>query len=250
MGQFVDELKRRSVFRVGAAYLAVAWLVLQFLDVVRDILVLPVWTGRFTLFALIIGFPFVLIIARAYELTPEDVRAAKDVPVALKPAPFGRLKIDIVIMGALSLIIVLLIVDNYVISPAGRSIASDDPPMVSAYHKLTRSPVIFPPASSQFKIVTDGSRLYFSDWENGRMDLRQLSISGGEAVRIPRMLDDESVIVQNEMTPDNAHLLISEYIWGPERSYSLWQWPVLGGNPRKLGKGIAGIFSPDGSRLF
>jgi len=250
MGQFVDELKRRSVFRVGAAYLAVAWLVLQFLDVVRDILVLPDWIGRFTLFASIIGFPFALLVAWAYEMTPEGVKVTDDVEAPQKPAPFGRLKIDLVIMGALSLVIVLLIVDNYVIRPTGQSVASDDPPMVSDYHQLTRSPVIFPPSSSQFKIVTDGARLYFSDWENGQMGLRQLSVSGGEAIRIPRMFDDESIVVQNEMTPDNAHLLISEFRYSPERSFSLWQWPVLGGSPRKLGKGSVGIFSPDGSRLF
>jgi len=72
------------VFRVGAAYLAVTWLVLQILDVVRDILVLPDWLGRYTLFALLIGFPFALILAWAYELTPEGVKATDDVEVAQK----------------------------------------------------------------------------------------------------------------------------------------------------------------------
>ena len=57
MGQIFEELKRRSVVRIAAAYLAVAWLVLQILDVVRDIFVLPDSVARFTFFALIVGFP-------------------------------------------------------------------------------------------------------------------------------------------------------------------------------------------------
>jgi hypothetical protein len=59
MGQFVDELKRRSVFRVGAAYLAVAWLVLQFLDVVRDTVVLPDWMHQITSFQMLAVVPYV-----------------------------------------------------------------------------------------------------------------------------------------------------------------------------------------------
>ena len=42
---FFDELKRRNVFRVGVAYAVTAWVLLQILDVVGDILELPEWSN-------------------------------------------------------------------------------------------------------------------------------------------------------------------------------------------------------------
>jgi len=206
------------VFRVGAAYLAVTWLVLQILDVVRDILVLPDWLGRYTLFALLIGFPFALILAWAYELTPEGVKATDDVEVAQKSVPFGRLKIDLVIMGALSLVIV-----------------------------LTQSSVLFPPVSSQFEIVTDGLRIYFNDWESGRMGLRQMSVNGGETSEIPAVFDDRTDAALYSMTTDKDYLLLNARDRGQT---SFWLWPVVGGDVRKLRDGAYGTYSPDGRLLF
>ena len=54
---FFDELKRRNVFRVGAAYLVVAWLALQVTDIVAPILELPDAFSRGVLLLLAIGFP-------------------------------------------------------------------------------------------------------------------------------------------------------------------------------------------------
>ena len=56
---FVRELKRRNVFRVGIAYLVVAWLILQLSDVLISLLELPDWIGRTAVFVLIVGFPVV-----------------------------------------------------------------------------------------------------------------------------------------------------------------------------------------------
>ena len=50
---FFEELRRRNVFRVGAAYAVAAWVVLQLLDVVGEILELPAWGGKLILLALV-----------------------------------------------------------------------------------------------------------------------------------------------------------------------------------------------------
>lgn len=53
---FFSELKRRNVFRATIAYLVGTWLLLQVVDVVVPILLLPAWVGRLVLFLLALGF--------------------------------------------------------------------------------------------------------------------------------------------------------------------------------------------------
>jgi hypothetical protein len=75
----ISELKRRNVFRVGAAYIVVAWLLLQFLDVIMPMLTLPDWVGTFFLLAIAVGFPIAIIIAWACELTPEGIKRESEI---------------------------------------------------------------------------------------------------------------------------------------------------------------------------
>ena len=71
---FFDQLKRRKVFRVAAAYAVIAWLMLQVVDVVVPLLELPNWAGKLVLLLLIVGLPIAVILAWAFELTAEGVR--------------------------------------------------------------------------------------------------------------------------------------------------------------------------------
>lgn len=68
------ELRRRKVFRVGASYAVVAWLVLQVADVVLDALPLPEGSMTFLIVALAMGFPVSLVLAWVFELTPQGVK--------------------------------------------------------------------------------------------------------------------------------------------------------------------------------
>jgi TolB-like protein/cytochrome c-type biogenesis protein CcmH/NrfG len=76
---FLAELRRRNVFRVGVAYVVMAWVLLQVLDVVGAILELPAWGGKLILAILVAGFFVALFVAWAYELTPAGFRREKDV---------------------------------------------------------------------------------------------------------------------------------------------------------------------------
>ncbi len=76
---FFAELKRRNVFRVGIAYLVVSWFLLQIIDIVVPILLLPDWVARFIFLLLAVGFIPVLIAAWAFELTPDGLKKEKDV---------------------------------------------------------------------------------------------------------------------------------------------------------------------------
>jgi len=74
-----QELKRRNVFRVGAAYAVAAWIILQITDVVGEIMELPPWGGKLILLIVLAGFPLSLLLAWAFELTPEGVRRESEV---------------------------------------------------------------------------------------------------------------------------------------------------------------------------
>jgi adenylate cyclase len=77
MVNFLAELRRRSIFRVGAAYAVVAWVLLQLVANISPILDLPPWVARTVVLLLIIGFPVALIFAWVNELTPEASATAR-----------------------------------------------------------------------------------------------------------------------------------------------------------------------------
>jgi TolB-like protein len=98
------ELKRRHVFRIGIAYLVVAWLVLQVVNVLAPILGVPMWVSKAILLVLIAGFPVALILAWAFEMTPEGVKRTGDLEEAApkRSVSSGR-KLDFVIIGLMAI---------------------------------------------------------------------------------------------------------------------------------------------------
>ncbi|MEH6585065.1 MAG: hypothetical protein V7720_00835 [Halioglobus sp.] len=80
MGSLFTELRRRNVFRVALAYLIVGWVVLQVAETLAPLMQLPEWTVSLTLYIGIIGFPFALLFAWAFELTPEGLKRSTEVP--------------------------------------------------------------------------------------------------------------------------------------------------------------------------
>ena len=73
------ELKRRNVFRVGIVYLGASWLLLQVTDLLMPILNLPETAKKLVFLLLLIGFIPALILAWAFELTPEGIKREKEV---------------------------------------------------------------------------------------------------------------------------------------------------------------------------
>jgi TolB-like protein/Tfp pilus assembly protein PilF len=79
---FFTELKRRNVYKVAIAYAVVAWLLMQVASQIFPFFQIPNWTVRLVVLLLIIGFPVALILAWAFELTPEGIKRAEDVDVS------------------------------------------------------------------------------------------------------------------------------------------------------------------------
>ena len=82
MSGFFEELQRRKVYRVAAAYIIAAGFIIQIGSAVFPAWELPNWTLRLVIVLLLIGFPIALILAWAYDVTPEGIQATPRVPGA------------------------------------------------------------------------------------------------------------------------------------------------------------------------
>src|SRR5215831_5526854 len=80
---FFAELKRRNVYKVAVAYAVVGWLLVQVATQVFPFLEIPNWVVRLVIAMVAIGFPIALIIAWAFELTPEGLKRTEDVDALL-----------------------------------------------------------------------------------------------------------------------------------------------------------------------
>ena len=97
---FFAELKRRNVYKVAVAYAVVGWLLVQVTTQVFPIFEIPNWALRLIVLAIIIGFPIALVLAWAFELTPEGIKRTEDVDAA-QARTRSRTWIYVVIVGAL-----------------------------------------------------------------------------------------------------------------------------------------------------
>ncbi|MGD8385107.1 MAG: tetratricopeptide repeat protein [Lysobacterales bacterium] len=115
MAGLFNELKRRNVFRVGVAYIIVSWVILQFVDIIKDILTFPTWFPQMVLVLLGIGFPIALIISWAFEMTPQGLVKTAEVDKDRSITPKTGRKINKLIIGGLSLAVIFLLVDRFYI---------------------------------------------------------------------------------------------------------------------------------------
>src|SRR2546429_463271 len=100
MNIFFSELKRRNVYKVAVAYAVVGWLLVQVTTQVFPIFEIPNWASRLIVLAIIIGFPIALVIAWAFELTPQGLKRTEDVDLAAQGNRKSHAWIYIVIVGA------------------------------------------------------------------------------------------------------------------------------------------------------
>jgi len=109
-----EELKRRNVFRVGIAYLLLGWAVLQGADFLLDLAGAPDWVIRALAVIGLVGFPFALFFAWAFEMTPEGIKPEREVDRAASITPHTGRKLDRLIILFLVVAVGFLLVDRYV----------------------------------------------------------------------------------------------------------------------------------------
>jgi eukaryotic-like serine/threonine-protein kinase len=116
------------------------------------------------------------------------------------------------------------------------------PPKVSGYVPVTHD------GNPKGLVGTDGVRLFFNEFLASGSVIAQVSISGGQVAQVPV---PAPTMVLLAVSPDGAALLVADEVGQTAFQGSLWEVPLLGGAPRRLGEasGQAAAWSPDGQRI-
>jgi TolB-like protein len=125
------ELKRRNVFKVAAAYVIVGWLIMQVGEVMAPALHLPQWINSALAFFIILGFPFAMFFAWAFEMTPDGLKKEKDVDRSQSITGHTGKKLNGMIVGLLVLALGYFAFDKFVLDP------QRDAELVSATQEAT-----------------------------------------------------------------------------------------------------------------
>jgi TolB-like protein/Tfp pilus assembly protein PilF len=111
----IAELKRRNVFRVGVAYAIVGWLLIEVASVLLPTFDAPDWVMKAFSSLVILGFPLTLVIAWAFELTPEGIKRESAVDPDASITHETSRKLDFIIIGVLAVAVVYFAVDKFVL---------------------------------------------------------------------------------------------------------------------------------------
>lgn len=146
------ELQRRNVIRAAILYVGGVWLLAQVIVTLGPVVGAPEWLARGFLIAAVIGFPFWIVFAWFYELTPEGIRRESEVDSDKSVLKATGRRLDFLIIGVLAIAVVLLLTDRLV---------RRDQPSTSA-----PPPVIAEKSVAVLPLVNesgDANALYFSD---------------------------------------------------------------------------------------
>ena len=110
---FLAELKRRNVVRVAVLYAVVGWLVLQVADLAMPRLGIPPWGVPLVIMLVVLGFPLALVLAWAFELTPEGIKRTHEVEHHESITHLTGRKLDFLIIGVLAAALLFVAYEAY-----------------------------------------------------------------------------------------------------------------------------------------
>ena len=167
-----NELKRRNVFRVGIAYLVVAWLLAQVLQLVFESFGTPGWAIKTVLVLLATGFPFALFFAWAFEMTPEGLKRERDVDRSQSITHETGKRLNFMIFAVMGLALAYFSYDKFVLS-ADRQTAAIESAMEEAVSAAGAEQVVIeatlPVSDKSIAVLpfvnmsSDAEQEYFSD---------------------------------------------------------------------------------------
>jgi hypothetical protein len=101
MANFLAELKRRHIYRVGAAYVVAAWALAQVIDLLSQVFALPSWIAQPAIIVIAVGFPIALLVTWVVESKPQQViaSAVRSKPTILDWMLFSAVAVLIALSG-------------------------------------------------------------------------------------------------------------------------------------------------------
>jgi len=223
---FFGELKRRNVYKVAVAYGVVAWLLIQVATQVFPFFEIPNWAVRLVVLLVLLGFPVALVLAWAFELTPEGLKrtdAAQATPA--QPSPKRTWIFVAVVAGTMS--IGLFFLGRYTARegrPGGASLPQKSI-AVLPFENLSRDPdnAYFTEGVQEeiltrlakiadLKVISRAStQRYKSSPDDLPQIARRLGVANFLEGSVQKAADRVRVSVQLINAPDDAHLWAETY---------------------------------------
>ena len=212
---FIDELKRRKVFKVAAVYAVVAWLLIQVAATVFPSLQLPTWTVTFVTVLFILGFPIAVILSWAYDVTPQGIKTDAEIQASQNNVVITSNATDRKLIYAILAMVVLVVgfqVYDRFIQPSNATISTTK--TNNANNKVLRA--MLPVETLQrrfigtyinsFHFSPDGNQIAYAAWNNGKakiylQDLDRLA---------PRVIRETDIAFQPALagySPDGRRLI-------------------------------------------
>ena len=110
---------------MAIAYVVVAWLTIQVVDVLVQLMNLPEWIGRAIILLLVVSFPIALVLAWALELTPQGIRREREVDRSESITQITGRKLDFSIIGVLTVAVIFFAVDKFLLDSEPNPIDED-----------------------------------------------------------------------------------------------------------------------------
>jgi TolB-like protein/Flp pilus assembly protein TadD len=231
---FLTELKRRKVYRVAVAYAIVAWLLIQAASILFPTFEAPPWVMKVFVTAVILGFPVALVLAWAFDLTPEGIRRAEEVAPRESKTPKAGSKWTAIIIAAAVLAAALL---AFQFARTRKSATAELPKQTAPTATLDKSVAVLPfenlssdkenaffAQGIQDEIITTLSRIsglrvisrtstarYSSAPENLPEIARQLRVSNVLEGSVQKAGDRVHINVQLIQADNDAHLWAQSY---------------------------------------
>jgi len=108
----VSELRRRNVFRVAIAYLALAWLLIEVAGTLFPAFGIPDWAFRFVVILLVLGLAPTLVFSWAYEITPQGLKREKEVVREKSVTDLTAKRLDGITIALIVLAFTFVLVDR------------------------------------------------------------------------------------------------------------------------------------------
>src|SRR5436305_8766874 len=153
---FFAEVRRRNVYKVAVAYAVVGWLLVQVATQVFPFFEIPNWGVRLIVLGIVIGFPIALIVAWAFELTPEGLKRTQEADLARSTRAKSHAWIYLVAIGA-AMSIGLFFVGRYTAAPRqGASAARTDVPAAVPARSIAVLPLLNESGDPKDEYFSDG----------------------------------------------------------------------------------------------
>ena len=119
MASYLQELRRRNVFRAVAAYVVIGWLVLQVATTLEEALELPAWFDAVITAILVVGFPIVAIFSWVYELTPDGLEKTRAIDESDSITRQTGRRLDYITIAGIVILLGVVVFDRMSVESAG-----------------------------------------------------------------------------------------------------------------------------------